>query len=830
MIAAGPARAGVAPLAGGIPSERLAYVLRHFQGVRRSGAGWMARCSAHEDRQASLSIREVAGGTIVLYCHANCGTEAVLAAARLDWSDLFPDEPAAAGRSPRPMPRPGSPPPAPGAMPETVYEIRDTSGELVARHVRTDSPSGKRFRWERPDGTSGLDGLPVRELPLYGAHLVPDCGPDETVVLVEGEKAADALVGLCMPALGTVTGASTCPGETALSVLRGRDVALWPDADDPGAAHMAAVGEALTGIARSVRRVTWPDAPEKGDAADFVAAGGTAEAVQRLIDDAPRLGVLVDEEPEWPPLLPLGSRTALPAFPTDALPTWLRDLVEAEALATQTPVDMAALFCLAVVATVTAKRFEIEAGEGWLQPLNLFVCVAMDPGTRKSPVHAECIAPLVAIEREEIELMAPAIAQSDSLRRIAEARRAALEKMAADPRAENGDDLIRQATDAARSVAEMDVAVAPRRFVDDITPEALASALAEQGGRIALLSAEGGVFDHMSGGRYADRVPNLDVYLKGWTGETLRVDRKGRPPEQIDDPALTLGIAVQPQVLQDVGRNPALHGRGLFARFLYAVPASNVGFRDTEPHPMPAAVREAYSRGVRAVTRLADEQGAEASILRLSPEAAALFGRWRADLEPRRRRGGEHAVIAEWSSKIEGEVARIAGILHVAGHTDRGARAPIDQTTMAAAIRIGEFLVPHALAAFDLMGADERVAAARAVVGWIERNRLTEFSLRDCHREFLHRFPRVSEAAAALALLVERGYLAELPRPAARTGRPPSPRYLVNPALWEERVAPTTSAASGPSASSVGCVRSVGGIDATGDQVDPLIFDMEPIV
>ncbi len=382
--------------------------------------------------------------------------------------------------------------------------------------------------------------------------------------------------------------------------------------------------------------------------------------------------------------------------------------------------------------------------------------------------------------------------------------------------------------DAARAVAEMDVVVPPRRFVDDITPEALASALAEQGGRMAILSPEGGGFDHMSGARYADHVPNLDVYLKAWTGEPLRVDRKGRPPEQIDDPTLTIGMAVQPYVLQVAGRNPALRARGLLDRFLYAVPASNVGFRDTEPHPMPAAVREAYSRGVRAVTRLADEQGAEASILRLSPEAAALFGRWRADLEPRRRPGGEHAAIAEWSSKIEGEVARVAGILHVAGHTERGVRAPIDQTTMAAAIRIGEFLVPHALAVFDLMGADKRIDDARAVLGWIERNHLDQFSRRDCQREFLSRFPRVSEAVACLALLVERGYLADLPRPTGRTGRPPSTVYVVNPAVWEERVAPTTASAS-PPASSVSCVSSVRGIGATGDLVDPLIFDMEPI-
>ena len=44
--------------------------------------------------------------------------------------------------------------------------------------------------------------------------------------------------------------------------------------------------------------------------------------------------------------------------------------------------------------------------------------------------------------------------------------------------------------------------------------------LAEQGGRIALLSDEGGVFDMMAG-RYARQgILNLDVYLKAGTRGT----------------------------------------------------------------------------------------------------------------------------------------------------------------------------------------------------------------------------------------------------------------------------------------------------------------------
>lgn len=59
----------------------------------------------------------------------------------------------------------------------------------------------------------------------------------------------------------------------------------------------------------------------------------------------------------------------------------------------------------------------------------------------------------------------------------------------------------------------------------------------------------------------------------------LRVDRKGRPPEYIPRPALTLGLCVQPEVLRDIAALPGFRGRGLLARILYSVPADLVGRR-----------------------------------------------------------------------------------------------------------------------------------------------------------------------------------------------------------------------------------------------------------
>ena len=126
----------------------------------------------------------------------------------------------------------------------------------------------------------------------------------------------------------------------------------------------------------------------------------------------------------------------------------------------------------------------------------------------------------------------------------------------------------------------------PRWLVDDATPEALAGLLATYG-RIALLSPEGDVFDQMAGRYNQAAGPNLGVYLKGHAGDLLKVDRRGRPPEYVERPCLTIGLTVQPEVLRGLAGRPGFGGRGLLARFLYSLPRQP-GRPPPDPAPHPS--------------------------------------------------------------------------------------------------------------------------------------------------------------------------------------------------------------------------------------------------
>jgi len=481
---------------------------------------------------------------------------------------------------------------------------------------------------------------------------------------------------------------------------------------------------------------------------------------------------------DWETPVPLSRLSDLPAFPVQGLSDWVRAFVEAEAEATQTPVDMAAVFSLAGIATVAASHVEVEPVDGWREPVNLFVACAMEVGSRKTAVHRDSTAPILEYERLLVQESALPITEAASLRRIATLLLAKIEKQAAS--AKNNLDrlaLEEEARVAADALERLADPAPPRLFTDDATPEALATLLHQNGGRMAVLSAEGGIFDLMAG-RYSKGIPNLDVYLKGHAGDPLRVDRRGRTPEFVDRPALTIGVAVQPFVLMKAARLDDFSGRGLFARFLFSMPAGNVGYRKTSPAPVPADVRAAYNTNLKA---LASSLERGLTILRLSDEAGTLLTAWREELEPRRRPDGDLGHIQGWSSKLDGATVRIAGLLHLAVTYTSGFEKPIAGLTMQAAIEVARYFVSHALVVFDHMGADPHLEGARRIVAWLATGDRTRFTKRECHVALRARFKKSSELDPALALLADHGWIRLLPGE-HRPGRP-STVFEVSPEL-----------------------------------------------
>ncbi len=185
-------------------------VLSRLAGARKAGDGrnYTARCPAHDDRQASLSVTEGRSGEVLLNCFAGCRAEEVVAAMGLAMADLFPHE--------------AQPQPDRRLSPRiTVDELARDKG-LPAEFLRAigveqgiggvkityklaDGSLAPRQRWRRAlsakDGSSWLkgDGPPVP----YGLWMLDKMRTvSDALTLVEGESDSWTLWHYHIPALG----------------------------------------------------------------------------------------------------------------------------------------------------------------------------------------------------------------------------------------------------------------------------------------------------------------------------------------------------------------------------------------------------------------------------------------------------------------------------------------------------------------------------------------------------------------------------------------------------------------------------------------------------
>ena len=102
--------------------------------------------------------------------------------------------------------------------------------------------------------------------------------------------------------------------------------------------------------------------------------------------------------------------------------------------------------------------------------------------------------------------------------------------------------------------------------------------------------------------------PNLDVWLKGICGDTIRVDRINREPDYIRNPALSMIISAQPGVLSEIMQNSLLDGRGFLARLLYINIPSAAMPKSFQSAPIPTAVQEDYDNLIFQLLNLSENE------------------------------------------------------------------------------------------------------------------------------------------------------------------------------------------------------------------------------
>lgn len=214
-------------LTSGAALERVRVAFEQY-GCRVTGTGTRlsAQCPVHDDRSPSVSITGIEG-RVLLYCHAGCGTDAILATVHLTMADLF-DEP------------------------RQSYRYDD--GRTVFR-----SPQKKFWQQGNTAGSALFRLSKVKAAVAAG----------ETVFVVEGEQDVLSLESLGVTATCSAMGAGKA-AKFDWTPLRDAKVVLIPDRDEPGERHARDVLAILRKLDATVDiRI----AARGKDAADHVAAG-----------------------------------------------------------------------------------------------------------------------------------------------------------------------------------------------------------------------------------------------------------------------------------------------------------------------------------------------------------------------------------------------------------------------------------------------------------------------------------------------------------------------------------------------------------------------------
>ena len=436
--------------------------------------------------------------------------------------------------------------------------------------------------------------------------------------------------------------------------------------------------------------------------------------------------------------------TTLPRFD----PSWLgtfAPFAEAVADSFQVSPDLPGALILGAVSVATLGKHVVKVNNDWIEPTQLYICAVAGSSERKSPTLDRIFRPIKEYET------ACNLAQK-SKRDVARMKLAALntrERKAV----KNGD------------VAEMERIVKDREaleslshemtlFVADATSEAMPPTMVDNGGCLAVVSAEGGIFANMAG-RYTKGIPNLDVFLQGYSSEAVKINRiRLEKPIHIPRASLSMVLCVQPDVVRKVLDDSAMATRGLTARFIWCFPEELAGRRRIHAPEIPESVESVYTDRVHAL--LVQPRPETPNVIRLSESASRLFDDIREKNEARIL-GDLSGALKDsgWTGKHDGRLLRIAATLALIDGDSE-----IEKEHLWRAQKIGEWAIEHARSMMERTGDAPR---AKAHIVWETICRLGElhFTMRELQRKLGDRegLKRKDDILDVLDMLEEEDYV-----------------------------------------------------------------------
>lgn len=786
------------------PAEVQAYYAVRVPGLNRSGSELRGPCPVHKGKRYSFAVNPQTGHS---FCHSQCalGWDMIGLERELTGAGYAEARDAVFRIVGRPeVQKNGFRNPTSEEV--ATYDYRDEAGVLLYQTVRFDP---KDFKQRRPDSKGGwIWDLKGVRLVLY--RLPELCRrTNETIFVCEGEKDADALAALGLPATCNPMGAGKWRDEYA-QMFPGRRVVVITD-NDPrtdergqphykGQKHAGAVAESLLRHNCQVRIL---ELPRGKDTSEWLSAGGTADELHTLVGHTQ---VLADEslaawrarwEPqslqshivsdEWPE--PLALQSELPPvdrFSEELLPVSLRPLVADVAERMQVPMDYPAVVMVLALAGAVNRRATIQpkaSDTSWIVVPNLWGGLIAPPGFMKSPVIQAATRPLNQIQanwRRDHEADSADYERATEEWELAKSAWREVSKAA-----------LKRGKPAPERLPDLPAPPLLRRLiVNDATFEAMHQTMSENPAGILVIRDElTGWWSQLDrAGREGERA----FCLQAWNGDTGHtIDRIGRGTIHVEACCMSMLGGIQPGRLRSYLAEALADGPsndGLIQRFQVLVwPDTGGEWKYVDRGPDAAAER----RAAEIFNKLVGLDASAPLCFRFSAEAQKLFIAWLTELETKIREDELHPALVSHLSKYRKLMPALALLFELADRAAAGTLGSSDLCiTLEHAAQAAEFcgyLESHARRIYSCVTTPQ-VRAAQVLAEKIKARKVGadgSFTCRDVYVKGWSGLDSPEAVRLAANILLDAEWIREQSGEAGPLGGRPSMRYQVNPRIWK---------------------------------------------
>jgi hypothetical protein len=354
---------------------------------------------------------------------------------------------------------------------------------------------------------------------------------------------------------------------------------------------------------------------------------------------------------------------------------------------------LAAASCLAVVSASIGAGLEVGTGGERRTRGNLYTLAIAASGTGKGESYKLAADPFEQLEAQAIatfeEQTRPHLTAS---LQVADSRAKRLVAAAAketDRHARIGAEMECRQAMTEKEDLQRALEAAPAWKVADVTKEKLAVIMAGQPGEaVASLSSEArGIFSIVKG-KYSSEGGDEDFYCSAYSGDSVTVDRVGRPRVTLRRPCLSILWMVQPDAARKAFGDSSLTESGLLPRFLTFDPKAEPQVRDAPPAPIPQACKAGWANLIGELVESYRLRGDEPRIATVTPEATALLAEYERENIRRRQSTGDLPDLAAYVARWAENAWRLAVVLHAARHGAAAHEAALDRETAGAAVEL----------------------------------------------------------------------------------------------------------------------------------------------